>query len=84
MKELLKKLEDSGKSIETVEDLFDAARELGYDKKQVEEILNDSLSDEDLEKIAGGMPQTLDQMLLKTSNNKLKLNVNSKKNKIIW
>ncbi len=84
MKELLKKLEDSGKSIETVEDLFDAARELGYDKKQVEEILNDSLSDEDLEKIAGGLPQTLDQMLLKTSNNKLKLNVNSKKNKIIW
>ncbi len=84
MKELLKKLEDSGKTIETVEDLFDAARELGYDKKQVEEILNDSLSDEDLEKIAGGMPQTLDQMLLKTSNNKLKLNVNSKKNKIIW
>ncbi len=84
MKELLKKLEDSGKTIETVEDLFDAARELGYDKKQVEEILNDSLSDEDLEKIAGGMPQTLDQMLLKTSNNNLKLNVDSKKNKIIW
>ncbi len=84
MKELLKKLEDSGKPIETVEDLFDAARELGYDKKQVEEILNDSLSDEDLEKIAGGMPQTLDQMLQKTSNNKLKLNVDSKKNKIIW
>ncbi len=84
MKELLKKLEDSGKTIETVEDLFDAARELGYDKKQVEEILNDSLSDEDLEKIAGGMPQTFDQMLLKTSNNNLKLNVNSKKNKIIW
>ncbi len=84
MKELLKKLEDSGKSIETVEDLFDAARELGYDKKQVEEILNDSLSDEDLEKIAGGMPQTLDQMLLKASNINLKLNVNSKKNKIIW
>lgn len=71
MTEILEKLKESGKleTIKSIDDFKKVAEELGYDTKQIEDMVDkyESLSDEDLEKIAGGIIQTHDIMLQKVS-----------------
>ena len=63
MKELFKKLMEEGKkdAIKSRESLIEAAKELGYTKEQIDELLEDfngfPIDDDDLEEIAGGIVQ---------------------------
>ena len=61
MKEILKKLIDSGKqdALNTLEEVTEAAKELGYSENEIEEALDGfdgfPLDEEDLLEITGGM-----------------------------
>ncbi len=73
MKEILKKLIDSGKkdALDSMDDLMNAAKELGYSEKEVEEAFDDfagfPLDDEDLAEITGGVTVSFDHNFNHTS-----------------